>query len=106
MLLPIVIRELRVSARNKATHRLRLLFAVGAVAIGGGIGLISGVGGGFGGSQLGLWIFEALRWIAFVLACGSGIFLTADCLSEEKREGTLGLLFLTDLRGHDVVLGK
>ena len=31
---------------------------------------------------------------------------TADCLSQEKREGTLGLLFLTDLKGHDVVLGK
>ena len=36
----------------------------------------------------------------------SGLFLTADCLSEEKREGTLGFLFLTDLRGYDVVLGK
>jgi len=33
-------------------------------------------------------------------------FRTADCLSEEKREGTLGLLFLTDLKGYDVVLGK
>ena len=29
---------------------------------------------------------------------------TADSLSAEKREGTLGLLFLTDLRGYDVVL--
>ena len=36
----------------------------------------------------------------------AGVFLTADCLSEEKREGTLGLLFLTDLKGYDVVLGK
>jgi ABC-type transport system involved in cytochrome c biogenesis permease component len=27
-------------------------------------------------------------------------------LTREKREGTLGLLFLTDLKGHDVVLGK
>jgi len=36
----------------------------------------------------------------------SGLFLTADCLSEEKREGTLGFLFLTDLRGYDVVFGK
>jgi hypothetical protein len=36
----------------------------------------------------------------------AGLFLTSDCLSEEKREGTLGLLFLTELRGHDVVLGK
>jgi ABC-type Na+ efflux pump permease subunit len=36
----------------------------------------------------------------------SGVRTTADCLSEEKREGTLGLLFLTDLKGYDVVLGK
>jgi ABC-type transport system involved in multi-copper enzyme maturation permease subunit len=36
----------------------------------------------------------------------AGVWTTADCLSEEKREGTLGLLFLTDLKGHDVVLGK
>ena len=32
--------------------------------------------------------------------------MTADCLSREKRGGTLGLLFLTDLRGYDVVAGK
>src|SRR5438034_1912167 len=30
----------------------------------------------------------------------------SDCLSEEKRDGTLGLLFLTDLKGYDVVFGK
>jgi hypothetical protein len=36
----------------------------------------------------------------------AGITITADCLSQEKREGTLGLLFLTDLKGYDVVLGK
>ena len=34
------------------------------------------------------------------------MYLTADCLSEEKRNGTLGLLFLTNLRGYQVVLGK
>jgi len=32
--------------------------------------------------------------------------LTADTLSSESREGTLGLLFLTDLRSWDVTLGK
>ena len=32
--------------------------------------------------------------------------MTADALSQEKRGGTLGLLFLTDLRGYDVVVGK
>ncbi|MCW5556394.1 MAG: ABC transporter permease subunit [Verrucomicrobiae bacterium] len=35
-----------------------------------------------------------------------GPVLTADCLSREKREGTLGLLFLTPLRAVDVVVGK
>jgi ABC-type transport system involved in multi-copper enzyme maturation permease subunit len=95
-------RELRVSARNKATHRLRILFAVCGVSIGGALALFSFAPG----SQLGVWLFGALKWIAFVFACGAGVFLTSDCLSEEKREGTLGLLFLTDLRGHDVVLGK
>jgi len=44
--------------------------------------------------------------IGFSFALLAGIFLTADCLSFEKREGTLGLIFLTDLNGFDVVLGK
>jgi len=35
-----------------------------------------------------------------------GPVLTADCLSREKREGTLGLLFLTPLRAVDIVVGK
>ncbi|MBN8249061.1 MAG: hypothetical protein J0L84_16660 [Verrucomicrobia bacterium] len=35
-----------------------------------------------------------------------GPVLTADCLSREKREGTLGLLFLTPLRPLDIVVGK
>jgi hypothetical protein len=35
-----------------------------------------------------------------------GAIMTADCLSREKRDGTLGLLFLTKLRGHDIVGGK
>jgi ABC-type transport system involved in cytochrome c biogenesis permease component len=105
-LLPIADRELRVSARNKATHRLRILFAVGGVTIGGGNIFFSMRSGGVPASQLGIWIFSVLKWIAFVFSCAAGIFLTSDCLSEEKREGTLGLLFLTDLRGYDVVLGK
>ena len=42
--------------------------------------------------------------LAFCLVAGG--FLTADCVSCEKREGTLGLLFLTPLTGSDVVWGK
>jgi hypothetical protein len=42
--------------------------------------------------------------LAFCLVAGG--FLTADCVSSERREGTLGLLFLTPLTGMDIVLGK
>lgn len=33
-------------------------------------------------------------------------FLTADCLSSERRQGTLGILLLTPMRASDVVLAK
>ena len=32
--------------------------------------------------------------------------LVADCLSRERREGTLGLLFLTPLTANDIVIAK
>jgi ABC-type transport system involved in multi-copper enzyme maturation permease subunit len=32
--------------------------------------------------------------------------LTADCISQEKREGTLGLLFMTQLTASGIVFGK
>ena len=51
-------------------------------------------------------LFRALFSLAFVSCLFIGARLTSDSLSEEKREGTLGLLFLTDLKGYDVVLGK
>ncbi|MBL9175046.1 MAG: ABC transporter permease subunit [Verrucomicrobiales bacterium] len=41
---------------------------------------------------LGIWLLAPL--------------MTSDCLSREKREGTLGLLMMTPLRPKDVVLGK
>lgn len=51
-------------------------------------------------------LFGVLTGSAVLYSLLSGIRDTADCLSSEKREGTLGLLFLTDLRGYDVVIGK
>jgi ABC-type transport system involved in multi-copper enzyme maturation permease subunit len=49
------------------------------------------------------WTFSAT---AFAFSLLAGPVFTADCLSEEKRAGTLVLLFLTDLKGYDVLLGK
>ena len=51
-------------------------------------------------------MFQLLSWFAFVYCLLAGVLSTADCLSIEKRHNTLGLLFLTDLRGYDVVFGK
>jgi len=57
-------------------------------------------------SEVGRVVFVGLAAVAFVYAVFAGVFVTSNCLSEEKREETIGLLFLTDLKGHDVVLGK
>lgn len=51
-------------------------------------------------------IFGVISGVCFLYSLLAGVRATADSLSSEKREGTLGLLFLTDLRGFDVVLGK
>src|SRR5207244_3232309 len=62
--------------------------------------------GGSSSQNLGRILFNILTYYAFGMSLLAGVLLAADCLSEEKRDGTLGLLFLTDLKGHDVVLGK
>ncbi len=103
---PIVDRELRVAARKRATYGWRLATVLVACVVGAVVMSIAGLSGGAIGSQMGALLFGGLKWPGFVFACIAGIFLTSDCMSEEKREGTLGLLFLTDLRGYDVVLGK
>ncbi|MFO1499853.1 MAG: ABC transporter permease subunit [Verrucomicrobiota bacterium] len=51
-------------------------------------------------------LFRVISGLAFGFSLFTGVLTSADSLSEEKREGTLGLLFLTDLRGYDVILGK
>ncbi len=61
----------------------------------------AGAGRGFG-----LMFSGSLAWICGFYCVTLAVRNSADCISEEKREGTLGLLFLTDLKGYDVVLGK
>ena len=53
-----------------------------------------------GGQQ----VFAGLAYLALAYSIFAGAALTADCVSSEKREETLGLLFLTDLKGYDVVV--
>jgi hypothetical protein len=103
--LPIADRELRVAVRKRSTFWLRVAAALTGLVIGGGCLVLSKL---FGANSvsLGSVLFSTLTWLCLVAGLSAGLFFTADCLSEEKREGTLGLLFLTDLRGYDVALGK
>lgn len=103
--LSVVERELRVAARRKGTFRSRMLAAIISLLMGGGIWALTQ--NGLGGSATpGKLVFTCLSWLAFVYCLLEGARTSADCLSVEKREGTLGLLFLTDLKGYDVVAGK
>lgn len=107
--LPIVDRELRVACRRPSFFRARMWMVMGTLLMTGillGVYALSSRGGGGFGVSVGRMLFETFKWLSFLGASFAGVILTADCLSDEKREGTLGLLFLTDLRGYDVVLGK
>ena len=101
--LPIVERELRVAARRPGTVWTRVAAAVGALTV---MAFCLSVNVGQNSGTIGAGMFYGLAWLAMIHCISVGVRTTADSLSEEKREGTLGLLFLTDLRGHDVVLGK
>jgi ABC-type transport system involved in multi-copper enzyme maturation permease subunit len=102
--LPIAQRELHVAALKRNTLWVRLAGAGAALLIGGLYFAINTMSGATPG--LGRILFSILTSLAFVAAMSAGMFFTSDALSEEKREGTLGLLFLTDLHGYDVVSGK
>lgn len=104
-LLPVVERELRVGARNRSTYYLRFVAPLIPTAF----------------SIFGLWfvptffnegpipprdLFLILTWMEFAFIIIAGVALTCDSISQEKRDNTLGLLFLTDLKAYDIVLGK
>jgi ABC-type transport system involved in multi-copper enzyme maturation permease subunit len=121
-ILPVIIRELRAQSRQPLTHWLR---------VAGGISVVGGIGAAlwsvreityhatglatmapFAGparnqfqtfgttlfSKMNLFIFTAI-WLFVPLA-------SADALSRERREGTLPLLYLTELRSLGIVVGK
>lgn len=101
--LPIVERELRVASRRRGTYWLRFFTALISLGL---FLLISSEMSRMPSSLVATVAFRTMSGAMLLICLLSGIFSTADCLSSEKRQGTAGLLFLTDLRGFDVVLGK
>src|ERR1017187_367941 len=101
--LPIIERELRVRARSGATYWVRftiplagMLFCLPQLLWAGPMGTSATLGPG---------LLNGLVSAAFLLSCGACL-LTADVISSERREGTLGLLLLTRVSTFDVLLGK
>src|SRR6266853_1561881 len=101
--LPIVTRELRVASRRRATYWVRSGSALALIVLGVWFFLMARHAPPH---EVALYLFRIMAGASVLYCLLSGVRSTADCLSEEKREGTLGFLFLTDLKGYDVVFGK
>jgi hypothetical protein len=101
--LPIVARELRVASRRPGTYWVRCGAALVLTVIGAWFFLFQP---GQSPQTIARGLFWGLTGSVVLYCLLRGVWSTADCLSVEKRDGTLGLLFLTDLKGYDVVLGK
>ncbi len=102
--LPIVERELRVASRSSKMYWSRVGVALFTVGI--GLWLLFILSHIRGGASAGRELFKLLTTFGFYFSLMAGVAQSADAISRENREGTLGLLFLTDLSGLDIVLGK
>ena len=98
-------RELRLAIRRPGGgYGLRMLCAGAATAAAFGLLFVWSAirsSAGFGSSFV-----RVLAGGGYIAVLVTGMLLTADAISREKREGTLDLLLLTDLRIGDVILGK
>lgn len=104
LLLPIAEFELRKAARRPRMWRWRMvpaLLAGGVMFWAMIIATMNPVTASVGKAS-----FVILSGLLLALCLPAGLFLTGDCVAREKREGTLGLLFLTDLNLTDILLGK
>lgn len=99
--LPVAEREAREASRQKGTFLWRWVIAAIALLVMSFAYFMLRHGRG-GGSDL----FYTVATVAFLYCLFGGALRTADSIAEEKRENTLGLLFLTDLKTFDILTGK
>jgi hypothetical protein len=103
-LLPIVSLELRKASKRPMTYWGRFSMALIAVFFAAYAMFLFQYVPMFGRSSS--WLFSLMVYGGAWYCVLAGLRHSCDCVSREKREGTLGLLFLTDLKGYDVALGK
>src|SRR5437773_2317321 len=100
-LLPVIVRELRAEARHPFTYWLRVLGATALLLV----SAVFASDNGFGISQ-GEGLFWQQNLTLFLSIWILVPLVSADCISRERREGTLGLLFLTPLTARGIVMAK
>lgn len=96
-------RELRSAARQKATYRTRWLTATIFFGL---LLWLMWVFGGFTNQRASVEVFQVFSVLTLLYCVFLGTARTADCISGERREGTLGLLFLTNLNSAEIIGGK
>ena len=101
ILLPVIERELRASARQSFTYFLRVLGVVALLLVIVWFALRGELGPDCGGE-----LFRTLHGVLFFAIWLMAPLLTADCISRERREGTLPLLFLTPLKPPSILWAK
>jgi ABC-type transport system involved in cytochrome c biogenesis permease component len=101
--LPILERELRMRARSRSNYWGRL--GVGMIGMMIGVPPLVWSNPWDTPATIGHGVFIGIVSAAFLLSCAACL-ATADSISAERREGTLGLLFLTRVKGFDVLVGK
>jgi ABC-type transport system involved in multi-copper enzyme maturation permease subunit len=100
--LPIARRELLVLSRASTTWRSRLGISAMVFVFGILMAVVYHYAGQFGLRQVMHFFGVGLS----LMCLFAGVSLTADAIAEEKRAGTIGLLFLTNLTAFEIVLGK
>ena len=100
---PLVARELLVGSRQPWTYWLRLLTALGAVSV---LALLAATGHSRLGRTDGFTLFAGSTTVLFFIASLNGLRSTADCISAERRQGTLVLLFLASLKLDTILVSK
>src|SRR4051812_1121294 len=100
---PLIQRDLRMRSRRRGTYWLRA--GVGLTGVLVCVPQLISLQAQAPTETIGKDVFKALVAALSFVCCGACL-LTSDAIGLERREGTLGLLLLTRMRGLDLLIGK